>query len=752
MSTYTTAERAAMHESLARLNPAELRKAQTAVGALLESVSVTVSKEAEGMHSGNSGAACDARARKVEIAQTALLKNVVALAPKGLPGPLGRMLGAGTETLTALKTGATAYLAAAWRLKADYPAKEWGLEQDWLPLPAADATQAQRVEVLEGYELSIPFFPLLPEAPGEVQRAAAGGGGSYGLSAGAGGGGGGAGAADVAQREAVKAGAAAARVEAKGHAQKEGSMPQPLATAMLTAGTPEAKALKTVAERGSKAMANSLVNGTLPGCVVALLVCSDGARSALTGSQDVEKVKAYRPMALRALCGKWVEEMVVEKDGWEQDDADNEELVQLTASMLEGRTDLATCEVLARVVYQKVLKASTVPLSEEEGDFFRLPAKSREEVPSSLGLSPKTARLMSKIWAVVYMAVAPSDVEQMRALFERHHKLLSARLNAKLGTVCKKTSMKLQDGIRRAFAHIRAGESPTLALGVAPAGKAGVFEEQLAAFKAVKEMHDAVVPSLRVTISHQAGKTPHDAYALKYNRLAVQAEIWGERPDELEQDSWSKRQKTVHHSPHEAQSCRDFAAGRCVRGAACKFAHSSTQLTPGASPEGSYAPYVGSPVPLSPFSPVGFQGQQPTQRQQQQQQQQHPGAPWQAHFGARPCVAQQQQQRQQQQQQQQQQQPQQQQQEQQGQWQGQQQGGLRQACKYFARGHCAAGNACQFLHVPTSTVSVREGCGARAAACGVAGGGVPPGGVGRRAAKRPSRLAPEARGNSRKGG
>ena len=141
---------------------------------------------------------------------------------------------------------------------------------------------------------------------------------------------------DLAQREAVKAGAAAARVEAKGHAQKEGSMPQSLATAVLTEGTPEAVALKTAVDKGSKAMAEELVKGTLPACVVAVLVCSGGARGALTGSQGVEKIKAWRPTAMRALCSEWVREMVDEKDGWELGDADNEELFQLTASMLEG--------------------------------------------------------------------------------------------------------------------------------------------------------------------------------------------------------------------------------------------------------------------------------------------------------------------------------------------------------------------------------------------------------------------------------
>ena len=335
-------------------------------------------------------------------------------------------------------------------------------------------------------------------------------------------------------------------------------MPQSLATAVLTEGTPEAAAIKAVVDKGSKAMAEELVTGTLPACVVALLVCSGGARGALTGSQGVEKIKAWRPKALRALCREWVKEMVDEKDGWELDDAENEELVQLTASMLEGRTDLATCEVLARVVYQKVLKASTVALSEEEGEFFRLDAKSREKVPSSIGLSPKTAKLMSKIWTVVYKAVALADVEHMRALFEYHHELLAARLNSKLGKECIKTSLKLQDGIKRAFAHVRAGESPTLALKAAPEGKVGVFEEHLAAFEEVKEKHKSVVPNLRVSISHQQGRTPPDAYALRYNRLTNQADIWGDRPDELEHDSWTKRQKTTHQSP-SSQLCRDHA-------------------------------------------------------------------------------------------------------------------------------------------------------------------------------------------------
>ena len=64
-------------------------------------------KEAEGRHSGENGAARDARTRMVETAQIALMRDIVALAPGSLPGPLGRMVGKGnTETLTSLKTGA----------------------------------------------------------------------------------------------------------------------------------------------------------------------------------------------------------------------------------------------------------------------------------------------------------------------------------------------------------------------------------------------------------------------------------------------------------------------------------------------------------------------------------------------------------------------------------------------------------------------------------------------------------------------
>ena len=67
----------------------------------------TVPKEAEGRHSGENGAARDARTRMVETAQIALMRDIVALAPGSLPGPLGRMVGKGnTETLTSLKTGA----------------------------------------------------------------------------------------------------------------------------------------------------------------------------------------------------------------------------------------------------------------------------------------------------------------------------------------------------------------------------------------------------------------------------------------------------------------------------------------------------------------------------------------------------------------------------------------------------------------------------------------------------------------------
>ena len=745
MSTYTEAERAAMHESLARLSQAELRKAQTAVGALLESVSVTVSKEAERMHSGNSGAACDARAREVKVAQTALLKNVVALAPKGLPGPLGRMLGAGTETLMALKTGATAYLAATWRLKADFPAKEWGLGQDWLPLPAANATQAERVAILEGYELSIPFFPLLPEAPGEVQGAAAGGGGSYGLGAGEGGGGGG--GETAAQREAAKAAASAARAEATRHAQKEGSMPQALATDLLTEGTPAAKALKQVVDRGSKAMADELVKGTLPGAVVSLLSCHEAARSVLTGSEAVEKVKMWRPAALRALCRTWVKAMVEEGEGWVETDAENEDLIQLTEWMLEGRTDSATCELVAKVTYLKVPEASAVALSEEEGSYFATPRKARVRAPATLGLSPKTAKLMLKIWSVVYKALAPHDTAALDELFGRHNELLRARLTPRLGVECIQASMQLQEGLRRAIMLIRAGEEPTLTLGVAQDGKVDVFMEQRSALDTVKKQHGAVVPTLRAQTTHSnyGGGPPEGAYALRYNRLADQAALWGPRPDPYSENVFNKRQKMVGRSPHEAQLCRDFAAGRCVRGAACKLAHSSTQLTPGASPANAYAPRAGSPVPFPPFSPVGSHSLQQVQRQQQQQQQQqqHPGAPWQAPFNAQPEETQRQQQPQRRQQQQQQQQHQ--------QGQGLQRAELRQACKYFAQGHCAQGNACWFSHIQAPTVGVRGACGARATACGVAGGGVPPSGVGRRAAKQPSGLASEARRNSRKG-
>eukprot|EP00621_Florenciella_sp_RCC1693_P011522 CAMPEP_0182526568 /NCGR_PEP_ID=MMETSP1323-20130603/3283_1 /TAXON_ID=236787 /ORGANISM="Florenciella parvula, Strain RCC1693" /LENGTH=187 /DNA_ID=CAMNT_0024735449 /DNA_START=60 /DNA_END=620 /DNA_ORIENTATION=- len=186
MSAHTTAERAALHESLGNLNRADLAAAQTAVGDLLGSVSVTVAKEAEGRHPGENHAAREARARMVETAQMGLLRDIVALAPASLPGPLGRMVGK-TDTLTGLKTGATAYLAAAWRINTDFPGKEWGLGQDWLLMPTANASQEDRVAILESYEVAIPFFPRLPDAPEAVPGAGVGDARGDGLGAGGGG-------------------------------------------------------------------------------------------------------------------------------------------------------------------------------------------------------------------------------------------------------------------------------------------------------------------------------------------------------------------------------------------------------------------------------------------------------------------------------------------------------------------------------------------------------------------------------------
>ena len=190
MSAITNEQRRAIHESLKRVSRPELVKAQTAVGGVLNSVLATALKQAEALHSGDSNAARDARARVADRAQHDLLRNIVALLPAGLPDPLGRMV-QGTESVAALKAGATAYLAAVWRLRTDFPDETWGLGADWLTLPEDGASQADRVTILDGYAMDVAFFPRIPEAPDEVGQRS-GGDGSYGLGAGGGGGGGGA--------------------------------------------------------------------------------------------------------------------------------------------------------------------------------------------------------------------------------------------------------------------------------------------------------------------------------------------------------------------------------------------------------------------------------------------------------------------------------------------------------------------------------------------------------------------------------
>ena len=278
-------------------------------------------------------------------------------------------------------------------------------------------------------------------------------------------------------------------------------------------------------------------------------------------------------------------------------------------------------------------------LSEEEAAYFAVPKKERLNAPSALGLSPKTAKLMSTIWTVIYKAVAPHDTEALRELFGRHNELLKARLTPKLGTECTQASVLLQDGLRRAIMFVRAGETPTLTLGEVPDGRVGVFMEHRGALNKVKESHATILPTLRAQATHSHhGGPPEGAFALRYNRLADQQGLWGLRPDPYSQNPLNKRRKTESLGPAASQ--------------------------------------------LPPWQQERHQQQQWQQQQWQQQQQQQ------------------------------------------------------QACKYFAQGHCAYGGVCQFSHEPGSMVGARAGQGALDTARGVAGGGVPPGGVGQRTGQR----------------